>query len=34
VRRILEAAGFETVEAREKSMWGLPVEIITVRKYG
>ena len=34
VRRIIEAAGFEPVEAREKAMWGLPIEIITAKKHG
>jgi ubiquinone/menaquinone biosynthesis C-methylase UbiE len=34
VRRIIEMAGFEPVEACEQAMWGLPVEIITARKNG
>jgi demethylmenaquinone methyltransferase/2-methoxy-6-polyprenyl-1,4-benzoquinol methylase len=34
VRRIIEAAGFEPVEASGKAMWGLPVEMITARKHG
>jgi len=34
VRRIIEAAGFAPVEAREKAMWGLPVGIIIARKHG
>jgi demethylmenaquinone methyltransferase/2-methoxy-6-polyprenyl-1,4-benzoquinol methylase len=34
VRRIIEAAGFEPIEASGKAMWGLPVEMITARKHG
>jgi ubiquinone/menaquinone biosynthesis C-methylase UbiE len=34
VRKIIEVAGFEPVEAMQKSMWGLPVEILTARKNG
>ncbi len=34
VRRIIEMAGFEPVEACEQAMGGLPVEIITARKNG
>lgn len=31
---IIEAAGFEPVEVIEKSMWGLPIEVVTARKHG
>jgi ubiquinone/menaquinone biosynthesis C-methylase UbiE len=34
VRELIEEAGFSTIEAREKAMWGLPVEMIVARKYG
>jgi demethylmenaquinone methyltransferase/2-methoxy-6-polyprenyl-1,4-benzoquinol methylase len=34
VRSIIEEAGFEAVEAREKAMWGLPVKSIIARKHG
>jgi demethylmenaquinone methyltransferase/2-methoxy-6-polyprenyl-1,4-benzoquinol methylase len=34
VRRIVEVAGFEIYEAREKALWGLPVEVIAARKHG
>jgi demethylmenaquinone methyltransferase/2-methoxy-6-polyprenyl-1,4-benzoquinol methylase len=34
VRRIIEAAGFAPIAAREKAMWGLPVGIIIARKHG
>lgn len=33
VRRIIEAAGFESCESLEKAMWGLPIEIITARRH-
>jgi demethylmenaquinone methyltransferase/2-methoxy-6-polyprenyl-1,4-benzoquinol methylase len=31
-REILEAAGFEVIEAAQKAMWGLPVEIVRAAK--
>jgi len=34
IRRIIEKAGFEPVEACEQALWGLPVEIITTRENG
>jgi demethylmenaquinone methyltransferase/2-methoxy-6-polyprenyl-1,4-benzoquinol methylase len=34
LRRCIDGAGVELVEAIEKVMWGLPVEIITARKHG
>jgi hypothetical protein len=32
--RMVETAGFEIFETREKEMWGLPIKIISARKNG
>jgi ubiquinone/menaquinone biosynthesis C-methylase UbiE len=34
VQKAIEEANFQIIEAVKRSMWGLPVEIITARKYG
>jgi hypothetical protein len=32
VQQALEKAGFQIVDVTARSMWGLPVEIVTARK--
>jgi hypothetical protein len=32
VRKALQEAGFEIIDVTERSMWGLPVEIVPARK--
>ena len=34
VRRAIEEAGFQVVDAAQKSIWGLPVEIVLAKKKG
>jgi ubiquinone/menaquinone biosynthesis C-methylase UbiE len=34
VQEALEDAGFQTVDATQISLWGLPVEIVLGRKHG
>jgi ubiquinone/menaquinone biosynthesis C-methylase UbiE len=33
VRKAVEEAGFQIVDVTERTMWGLPVEIVTARKH-
>jgi demethylmenaquinone methyltransferase/2-methoxy-6-polyprenyl-1,4-benzoquinol methylase len=34
LREIIETAGFEPVESREKTIWGLPVMMVIARRHG
>jgi demethylmenaquinone methyltransferase/2-methoxy-6-polyprenyl-1,4-benzoquinol methylase len=34
VQRVIQAAGFQVLDVRESSMWGLPVETILAIKGG